>query len=96
MGGTGFSFQLPPPTPEEVQAWKEWVAERQARIDTYLKEHASVEGETGSEAELSDSVGEALQRSPQAEQRSYQSAPRSADASIPQFFKNRCDHEFQS
>jgi len=97
MGGTGFSFKLPrPPTPEELQAWNDWVAECQGRIDAYLKEHAPVEGDTSDVAVLTASVRKRLQQLPQPERPSYESSPFSAEADIPKFFKIRCDNEFQS
>lgn len=97
MGGTGFTFKFPrPPTPAELQAWEDWVAKCQGRIDGYLKEHVSVEGDNSDVAVLSASVRRQLQQLPQPEQFSYESSPFSAEADIPKFFKTRCDNEFQS
>jgi len=100
MGGSGFSFELPlAPTAEEMKAWKEWVAGRQAKMDGNLKEQhvISTEGETANmAAELSESARKRILQTAQAEQPSYQPSPFSTEADIALFFKTRCDQEFRS
>ncbi|KAA1130453.1 hypothetical protein PGTUg99_021672 [Puccinia graminis f. sp. tritici] len=93
MGGTGASFQLPPPpTPEELQAWKGWVAERQAKVDGH---HEAKECAPETDAtNVVDKINQNIQ--PRETPSHYQSAPRPANCGIANLYKILCDRQFQS
>ncbi|OAV92505.1 hypothetical protein PTTG_01173 [Puccinia triticina 1-1 BBBD Race 1] len=92
MGGTGADFRLPnPPTPEELQAWKDRVAERQAKVHAH---HAA--STSGTDPENVLDITKLAHLQPTHQQPScYQSAAMPANHEISQFYKLMCDHQFQ-
>lgn len=97
MGCPSRKFELPPePTVEEVEAWENWVPDREEMINRHLESYLARK-QPQSQAEKEFLISQELQKIKKAPIFTvYSPAPTVKNCDFSQTVKNTCDHEFIS